>query len=52
VCDVLAEECPVIVRKIGVNDEFGRSGPAIELLERYGLCCDNIVKNVKEIVKK
>lgn len=50
VCDVLAETCPTKVVKIGVNDEFGHSGPAVKLLEEFGLCADNIVKTVKAMV--
>lgn len=43
VCSVVAEKCPVPVKRIGVNDEFGHSGPASELLKAFGLCLDNIV---------
>ena len=50
VCDVLAEKCPTRVKKIGVNDEFGHSGPAAKLLEVFGLCSDNIAKTAKEMV--
>ena len=50
VCDVLAETCPTKVVKIGVNDEFGHSGPAVKLLEEFGLCTDNIVKTAKAMV--
>ena len=50
VCDVLAETCPTKVVKIGVNDEFGNSGPAVKLLEEFGLCADNIVKTAKAMV--
>lgn len=50
VCDVLAEICPTKVVKIGVNDEFGHSGPAVKLLEEFGLCADNIVKTAKAMV--
>ncbi len=50
VCDVLAETCPTKVKKIGVNDEFGHSGPAVELLKEFGLCADNIVKTVVDFV--
>lgn len=50
VCDVLAETCPTKVVKIGVNDEFGHSGPAVKLLEEFGLCADNIVKTAKAMV--
>ena len=51
VCDVLAERQPTKVTKIGVNDEFGHSGPAADLLKQYGLCADNIVKTALSIVK-
>lgn len=51
VCDVVSEFCPVPVKKIGVNDEFGHSGPAVDLLKEFGLCSDNIVKTVKEFIK-
>lgn len=51
VCDVVSEYCPVPVKKIGVNDEFGHSGPAVELLKEFGLCADNIVENVKIFIK-
>ncbi|HHZ06193.1 MAG TPA: transketolase family protein [Clostridiales bacterium] len=50
VCDVVSAECPVKVTKIGVNDKFGYSGPAKELLEIFGLCKDNIAKVVADIV--
>lgn len=48
VCDVLSENYPTRVVKIGVNDEFGYSGPAVELLKRFGLSSENIIKTVKE----
>lgn len=50
VSDVLAAKLPTKVIKIGVNDEFGYSGPATELLKKFGLCSDNIVKTAKEAV--
>ena len=40
----------VQIRKIGVNDVFGHSGPAVELLQEFGLSCDKIVKVAREIV--
>ena len=52
VCDVVCEGCPVPVYKIGVNDTFGHSGPAKELLRQFGLCSDNIVATVLKAVKK
>ena len=47
VCGVLSEKCPTPVKRIGVNDEFGHSGPAGALLEQFGLCAANIVKVAK-----
>ena len=52
VCDVLAEKCPTKVVKIGVNDVYGYSGPAVDLLKEFGLCAENIVKTVKETLNK
>lgn len=46
VCDVLAEKYPVPVLKIGVQDTFGESGPARELLVKYGLDCKAICSRV------
>ncbi len=51
VAEVVAECAPVPVIRIGVNDEFGHSGPAADLLREFGLCSDNIVKKVKEAIK-
>ena len=51
VCSCLCENCPVPVKRIGVNDEFGHSGPAKELLKQFGLSADNIVKVVSDFVK-
>lgn len=50
--DVVLEECPVPVIKIGVKDVFGHSGPAKDLLQQYGLCADNIVKVTKAALGK
>ncbi len=52
VCAVVAEKCPVPVRRIGVNDEFGHSGPAADLLKQFGLSCENIVATAKELCGK
>ena len=51
VCSCLAEKCPTIVKRIGVNDEFGHSGPAVDLLKQFGLCSDHIVEVAKELCK-
>ena len=50
VCDVLAERLPVPVRKLGVNDVFGESGPAVDLLHKYGLDADGIEAFVREFM--
>ena len=52
VCSFLSETYPTPVKRIGVNDEFGFSGPAGEVLKAFGLCCDHIVDVAKEFVGK
>lgn len=47
VCDAVCEEYPVPVVKVGVEDTFGKSGPAVELLHIFGLDADNIVAKAK-----
>lgn len=51
VCEVTSEECPVKVTRIGVYDRFGYSGPAWDLLEKFGLTETNIKKVIRETVK-
>ena len=50
VCDVLAERCPTPVRKVGVNDVFGESGPAVDLLHKYGLDAGGVERAVRELL--
>lgn len=50
VCDVVAEKVPAKVMKIGINDVYGESGPALELIKKYGLDAESIYKKVKEFV--
>lgn len=50
VCDVLSEKQPTQVMKIGINDTFGESGPAVELVRKYGLDADSIYIKVKEFM--
>lgn len=50
VCDVLAEKAPTEVMKIGIYDKFGESGPALELLKKYGLDTDGIYEKIKTFV--
>lgn len=47
VCDLLSEKYPTKVLKIGINDTFGESGPAKELIKKYGLDADSIYSKVK-----
>ena len=51
VCSLLSEKCPTIVKRIGVNDEFGHSGPAKDLLKQFGLCSEHIVEVAQELCK-
>lgn len=51
VAEAVTECCPVPVIKVGVNDEYGYSGPAVELLKRFGLSAENIAEKVKEALK-
>jgi len=52
VCSFLSETCPTPVRRIGVNDQFGFSGPAAEVLKAFGLCADHIVDVAKDFLGK
>ena len=51
VCSLLSEKLPTIVRRIGVNDEYGHSGPAVDLLKAFGLSAEHIVEVAKELCK-
>ena len=50
VCDALSEKAPTRVMKIGIYDTFGESGPALELIKKYGLDAESIYKKVKAFV--
>lgn len=52
VAAVLSEKCPTPVTRIGVNDVFGHSGPALDLLKEFGLTADHIVEVVKNKLGK
>lgn len=51
VCDTLSAKLPTKVFKIGINDVFGESGPALELIHKYGLDAEGIYTKIKEIIK-
>lgn len=50
VCDVLSENLPTPVKKIGVQDVFGESGSAAELVKKFGLDAESVYKSIKEFV--
>lgn len=52
VCELVSEEHPVPIHRIGMQDEFGESGDPDELLEHFNLTAPSIVKEVKKILKK
>ena len=52
VCALLSEKCPTPVRRVGVNDEFGHSGPAAALLKQFGLSAEHIVEVAKDFCGK
>ena len=52
VCSLLSEKCPTPVRRIGVNDEFGHSGPAAALLKAFGLSAEHIAEVAKDFCGK
>ena len=52
VCSLLSEKCPTPVRRIGVNDEFGYSGPAAALLKQFGLSAEHIAEVARDFCGK
>ena len=50
VAEVLSEQCPTKMLRIGVRDTFGESGPAVKLLEKYELDAAGIYKQIKEFI--
>ena len=52
VCEVVTAECPVKVTRIGVQDEFGHSGPAWDLLDEFKLTQPHIANVIREVVKE
>ena len=52
VCSLLSEKRPTPARRIGVNDEFGHSGPAAALLKQFGLSAEHIEEVAKDFCGK
>ena len=51
VCALLSEKLPTPVKRIGVNDEFGHSGPAAQLLKQFGLSAEHITEVAEQFCK-
>lgn len=51
VSELLSETVPTPVIRVGVEDKFGTSGPAGEVLKKYGLCPENIVEKAKKAIE-
>jgi transketolase len=51
VCALLSEKCPTPVRRIGVNDVYGFSGPALDLLKEFGLSAEHITEVAEDFCK-
>lgn len=51
VSSLLSEQCPTPVKRVGVNDTFGHSGPAVDLLKQFGLSAEHLVEVVEEFLK-
>jgi len=52
VAEVLSENYPCIMKRIGVEDRYGESGKPDELYDKYGLSAKHIVNKVKAVIKK
>ena len=52
VASFLSETCPTPVTKIGVNDVFGHSGPAVDLLKEFGLSAENVAATVRQVLAR
>ena len=52
VAEVIGENCPVPLKRIGIKDTFSESGKPTELMKKYGLTDDDIVRAVIDIIKK
>ena len=47
ISEVLTDECPTKLIRLGINDTFGKSGNAVELMEYFGITAERIIENVK-----
>lgn len=51
VCEAVSENCPVPVKRMGIEDIFGQSGIPDELMQHYGLTVDKIIENIQTLIK-
>ena len=52
VAEVLSENYPCLMKRIGMEDKYGESGKPDELYEKYGLSANHVARKVKETIKK
>jgi transketolase len=52
VAEVLVENCPIPMKRIGVRDIFAESGPYAEVIKKYGMSAEHIVQAVQEVVAR
>ncbi|MEW6192372.1 MAG: transketolase family protein [Bacillota bacterium] len=52
VAELLSEKCPVVLKRVGIQDSFGESGKPAELLEKYGLTPAHLVAAVHEVLRR
>jgi len=52
ICELLSEEYPVPIKRVGMRDHFGESGTTIELLEKFGLTGRHIAAEAEKLIKE
>ena len=52
VAELLGEECPTLMKRVGIHDRFGTSGKSEELLKYFGLNAETLVEEAREIVSR
>jgi transketolase len=52
VAEVLVENLPIPMKRIGVRDTFAESGPYLDLIEKYGLSAKHIASAVEDVIKR
>ena len=52
VAEVLVEQCPIPMKRVGVGNTFAESGPYLEVIDKYGLTARHIVKAVNDVLKR